>query len=273
MTSLTFHAGKFHVWEIGLLEDLLFFNSEGSSQPAEQLLRHGEGAIGGRLPSRADAASNSAASPALRWPPAGPAGLGQSSSWRVFSYVPRKMKPPRLMAAIRGTTPANKLKAKERRFQRMSGEQMPHGWLQGLWKTKPRKILSCCFLKSHLTAHWRNLSGLPYQSTPKPCDFNPSPHSSRAEAKVQEAMGHIVGRRAQTHPHEGLQADGKRPILCHPHPASAEGPPLSLPGALPPQRQPCSPQRLIPSNIQQGPAGREQERLRVQPPQFLGAPS
>lgn len=41
---------------------------------------------------------------------AGPAGLGQSSSCRVFSYVPRKMKPPRLMAAIRGTTPANKLK-------------------------------------------------------------------------------------------------------------------------------------------------------------------
>lgn len=43
MTSLTFHAGKFHVWEIGLLEDLLFFNSESGSQPAEQLLRHGEG--------------------------------------------------------------------------------------------------------------------------------------------------------------------------------------------------------------------------------------
>lgn len=28
------------------------------------------------------------------------------------------MKPPRLMAAIRGTTPANKLKAKERQFEK-----------------------------------------------------------------------------------------------------------------------------------------------------------
>lgn len=32
-------------------------------------------------------------------------------------------------------------------------ERMPHGWLQGLWKTKSRKILSCWFLKSHPAAH------------------------------------------------------------------------------------------------------------------------
>lgn len=43
MTSLTFHAGKCHVWEIGLLEDLLFYNSESGAQPAEQLLRTAKG--------------------------------------------------------------------------------------------------------------------------------------------------------------------------------------------------------------------------------------
>lgn len=87
---------------------------------------------------------------------AGAARLAQSSSCRVFSYVPRKMKPPRLMAAIRGTTPANKLKARK-------------GTLRG-WKTKPRKTLSW-FLKSQPTAQRRNLSGLPRHSTPKSCGF------------------------------------------------------------------------------------------------------
>lgn len=40
-------------------------------------------------------------------------GPAHKSKRRILSYVPRKMKPPRLMADIRGTTPANSLKRAE----------------------------------------------------------------------------------------------------------------------------------------------------------------
>lgn len=203
----------------------------------------GEGAAGGRLRSWADSSSSSAASPALRRPPAGPAGLGQSSSWRVFSYVPRKMKPPRLMAAIRGTTPANKLKERERGFQRMRGERMLHGWLQGFGKQSQEKFSLAGFLNPNPPLTEGTCLGFPNRALPSLVVFNPSPHSSGAEAKVREATGHVAERGAQTHPHKGLQTDGECPILRCPHPASAGGPPLSA-RSSPPQTQPCSPQRL-----------------------------
>lgn len=72
VTSLTFRAGKFHVWEIGLFEDLLFSNSESGARAAQQLLRAQRGGgRRGRLRSRPDSSSRAAASPALRRTEAG----------------------------------------------------------------------------------------------------------------------------------------------------------------------------------------------------------
>lgn len=62
--------------------------------------------------------------------------------------------------------------------------------------------------------------GCPNTALPSLVAFNPSPHSSGAGG-CEPCCG------AQTHPHKGLQADGTCPILCCPHPASAEGPPIS----------------------------------------------
>lgn len=201
------------------------------------------GVAGGRLRSRADSSSSSAASPALWQPPAGPSGLGQSSSWRVFSYVPRKMKPPRLMAAIRGTTPANKLKEKERRFQRMSGCCM--AGCKGFRKQSQEKFSFVGLLNPTPLPVEGTCLGFPSRVFPNLMIFKPSPRSSGAEAKVQEATGCAVERGAQTHPHKGCRQMGRVPSSAAPK-KPRQRDPLSLLGAPPGRDSPAHPSSSFP---------------------------
>lgn len=147
------------------------------------------------------------------------------------------MKPPRLMAAIRGTTPANKLKAKERRFQRMSGCRT--GGCRGFGKQSQEKVSLAGFLNPTLLLTEGTCLGFPKRVLPKP-----SPHSSGAGG-----YGPRCGKR-RSDTSSRRAADRWEASHPPPPPSSLGRGTPSLPGAPPPQRQPCSPQRLIPNNIE-----------------------
>lgn len=259
MSSFTFHAGKFHVWEIGLLEDLLFFNSESGAQPAEQL----RGAAGGGRQEEGCV---------CRWtpPPArqllqlcrtGRAGSEQQLPGLLV--CPQEDEAPqadgchpwdntceqaerRRKGSFRGRAESGRCTAGCRSFGKQSQEKSS---LAGFFNPTPLLTEGTCL-------------GFPNRALPSRVVFNPSPHSSGAEAKMQEAASCAVELRYI--PTKGCRQMGRVPSSAAPiQPRQRD--PLSLPGA-PHYRQPCSLQRLIPNNIQQGPAGREREWLCVQLP-------
>lgn len=149
------------------------------------------------------------------------------------------MKPPRLMAAIRGTTPANKLKAKER--QSMRGRA--GSGCRGSGKQSQEILSIAGFLNP--TPLLTEGSCLDFPNTALPRFVGLTPLHTPWVQK-EKAGGHYgpLERGAQAHAHKELQTGGN--ILSSTAPTS-----LSGPGAPPCPCSHCSLQWLIPSNTQQ----------------------
>lgn len=156
---------------------------------------------------------------------AGPAGLGQSSSCRVFSYVPRKMKPPRLMAAIRGTTPANKLKGKGKAVsegeRRADAARLAAGASENRDRKNPLLLVSLipphCSLKEPVWASLTERSQAGWFLTPL--------HAPQVQKQRCRRLRAVLWSSDTSPQRAAGRWDVSHPLL--PHPASAEGPPLS----------------------------------------------